>query len=565
MWSLGRFLRTIRPLRREQLVGRVLYRLRSPSPVVVAEPPALRTASTRWLVERIGRASFSASGEPRFLNRVGSLDGPEAWNTPVEEKLWLYNLHYFDDLGAMDAERRAEFHAALVLRWIEENPIGNGVGWEPYPLSLRVVNWIKWALRFQNLEAAFHGSPDAITKFNRSLAEQGLWLEKRLEFHLLGNHLLANAKALLFLGAYFEGADAARWLEAGQRIAKRELEEQVLCDGGHFELSPMYHAIVLADLIDVLALANVFPAAMDDGLVRAIDCAVKRMAMWLRAMTHPDGEIAFFNDAAFGIAPNPSDLLRLAGADKLGQPSCEDGPKQPSLNSLSSSGYHRLEAGSAVLIADIAEIGPAYLPGHAHADTLSFELSLFGRRVIVNGGTSCYGTSARRVRERGTRAHSTVCIGGSDSSEVWSGFRVGRRAHASLTELPSQLSEFDSPTAVSIAGRHDGYRYLPGGPIHSRSWRLSRNQLRVLDHIFPLRQPAQARYILHPDVSLSLNGDFKAQLEIPGGGGAAVLTASVPLRLERVDWSPEFGTRIETNAIAIDFDGDSVALCLEWN
>ncbi|MFB1490650.1 MULTISPECIES: heparinase II/III family protein [unclassified Thiocapsa] len=49
-----------------------------------------------------------------------------------------------------------------------------------------------------------------------------------------------------------------------------------------------------------------------------------------------------------------------------------------------------LEAGSAVALLDVAPIGPDYLPGHAHADTLSFELSLFGQRVIVNGGTSRY-------------------------------------------------------------------------------------------------------------------------------------------------------------------------------
>jgi hypothetical protein len=34
-----------------------------------------------------------------------------------------------------------------------------------------------------------------------------------------------------------------------------------------------------------------------------------------------------------------------------------------------------------VLILDVAPVGPDYLPGHAHADTLSFELSLFGQRA----------------------------------------------------------------------------------------------------------------------------------------------------------------------------------------
>ena len=40
-------------------------------------------------------------------------------------------------------------------------------------------------------------------------------------------------------------------------------------------------------------------------------------------------------------------------------------------------------------IFDVAPLGPDYLPGHGHADTLSFELSLFGHRFITNSGTSC--------------------------------------------------------------------------------------------------------------------------------------------------------------------------------
>ena len=62
------------------------------------------------------------------------------------EKLWRYNLHYFDDLNAFDADSRKHWHTDLLLRWVRENPPGAGTAWEPYPTSLRIVNWIKWAL-----------------------------------------------------------------------------------------------------------------------------------------------------------------------------------------------------------------------------------------------------------------------------------------------------------------------------------------------------------------------------------------------------------------------------------
>ena len=81
------------------------------------------------------------------------------------------------------------------------------------------------------------------------------FLRKRLEIHLLGNHLFANAKALVFAGLYFTGNEADEWLGKGLAILEREVPEQVLRDGGHFERSPMHHGIILEDLLDLL---NVF-------------------------------------------------------------------------------------------------------------------------------------------------------------------------------------------------------------------------------------------------------------------------------------------------------------------
>src|SRR5690606_18409087 len=93
------------------------------------------------------------------------------------------------------------------------------------------------------------------------------------------------------------------------------------------------------------------------------------------------------------------------------------------------------------------------------------------QRVIVNGGTSCYGTSIRRLRERGTAAHSTVEIAGQNSSEVWSGFRVGRRAR------PFGVAVSES----SVCCSHDGYRFLKGRPTHRRCWTFAAGELAVDD------------------------------------------------------------------------------------
>src|SRR5690606_13087772 len=120
-----------------------------------------------------------------------------------------------------------------------------------------------------------------------SLAMQARYLRRRLEIHLLGNHLWANAKALVFAGAFFTGDESAGWLHKGAALIGRELDEQILPDGGHFERSPMYHAIVLEDVLDLLQLDRAFPRVLPAALVARLRGVVGPMLRWLRVMTHP--------------------------------------------------------------------------------------------------------------------------------------------------------------------------------------------------------------------------------------------------------------------------------------
>jgi hypothetical protein len=192
-----------------------------------------------------------------------------------------------------------------------------------------------------------------------------------------------------------------------------------------------------------------------------------------------DGEISFFNDAALGITPSVSELhdygTRLLGIDKPALSNDEFGEHY--FVDLPVTGYSRVQMGDMVAIVDRAAIGPDYLPGHAHADTLSFELSLFGQRVVVNSGTSVYGSDANRQQERSTAAHSTVVIDGQDSSEVWSGFRVARRA--SVFDCSARQLE----GVVQLSACHNGYKRLPGEPVHCREWLFEEGLLTMTDTI----------------------------------------------------------------------------------
>jgi len=207
---------------------------------------------------------------------------------------------------------------------------------------------------------------------------------------------------------------------------------------------------------------------------------------------------------------------------------------------------------------DVAPVGPDYLPGHAHADTLSFELSLFGQRVFVNGGTSQYATDEVRELERSTAAHNTVVINGENSSEVWDGFRVARRAY------PRDLVIKETTKLVSVSCAHDGYRRLSGKPIHRRTWEFSNSSLTVSDEINGDYESAEAYFHVHPNINISENA-CGWLLHLPQR-----IKASVNVEVGNSEWissfyAPEFGKRLKTRCLKIEIPKEGSRVTIDWS
>jgi len=420
---------TIRHLKFIQIFGRLRFHLWRTN-LDLSAPPNIRNRKGDWKLPIRRNSSFIGPDKFIFFIEQGSLE-TVGWQGRERSDLWRYNQHYFDDLNSLFAFEKSLSHKELIKKWIEENKSPYGIGWDPYPSSLRIINWIKWILAGNEIpKVGIH-----------SLAIQTRYLSRRVEWHLLGNHLLANAKALVFAGLYFQGEEADKWLKLGLEIIQRELSEQILLDGGHFERSTMYHAIILEDLLDLINASNLWSSSIETSIVLEWELIARKMLLWLSKMIHPDGEISLFNDAAFNIAAKPIELFTYGHSLGLRFEQIQN--ECPlTINALKESGYIRLTSNKAVTILDVAPVGPDYLPGHAHADSLSFELSLFDQRIIVNGGTSCYGISPQRLRERQTIAHSTVEIDKMSSSEVWSSFRVARRAKPFDLQIQSTHMRF---------------------------------------------------------------------------------------------------------------------------
>ena len=544
-YYIGLYFRTLRHLKPIQIIFRIRFWLIKPR-IKYSQTPEIAKQNFTLIPTAVRLASLNNPSTFFFLNQSGNLD-EVGWQDEQRSKLWRYNQHYFDDLNAIDSRCRKSWHIDLIDKWIKENSLPTGVGWDPYPTSLRIVNWIKWSASGNEL------SQDAIC----SLAIQTRWLVKRIEWHLLGNHLLANAKALVFAGIYFEGFEAQNWLSKGMKILENQVPEQVLKDGGHFELSPMYHALAIEDLLDLINLCRLNYERLKANNISQVQSWVRlvpKMLVWLRAVSHPDERISFFNDAAFGIAPENSELINYA--ERLGFYTSE--PKLGVTN-LKQSGLVRLQSEKAVVIFDLAQIGPDYLPGHGHADTLSFELSVYGKRVFVNSGTSMYGTGKERLRQRGTSAHNTILINGQDSSEVWSGFRVGSRAKISNKKIN------DNITFLEAYGTHDGYARKNGGLLHTRHICLSETSLKVYDTI---SQPANAEayFHLHPEILIySLDKNYCKIVTAEGQQMRLHFTGISSLQAIKSTWHPEFGVSIDNYCLLAKVDCQSIELLLEWD
>ena len=537
-----RFWHTVRHLKPVQVYGRARFRLTSPA-IDLRPAPERRRISGAWALPARREASMNSPTQLQFLDEERDLD-LHGWDDPALAKLWRYHQHYFDDLTAFESGARAPWHRALIRRWIDECPPGVGTAWEPYPTSLRLVNWIKW----------INAGNEPVAGMLESMAIQARHLSKRLEWHLLGNHLFVNAKALVIVGSFFEGPEADAWRALGWRILRAEIVEQILQDGMQFERSPMYHALATEDMLDLLNAMNAWPRPV---LARDREHVVETIALMRRSLAvvcHPDGGVAHFNDSVSGVAPTRTELEDYAS--RLGLP-----PTAELINGvmqLPDAGYVRVQRGEAVAILDLGEVGPDYLPGHAHADTLSFELSLGGKRVLVNSGISQYGLGAERLRQRGTPAHNTVSVRGLDSSEVWGGFRVARRAKIVARRVVSQTD------GAFIEAAHDGFLRLAGGGLHRRRWTFRESVLRIEDESQPWAESA-SHWHFAPGFELSLGADGRTLRASDGTRTVTIAAEGADWQVSRSTYFPRFGVLLSNQKAVARFTGPAPHFRIEWS
>jgi len=486
-----------------------------------------------------------------FLGQSKCIPSQSAdWVCKDMPKLWRYNLHYFDYLH--DPQRSFENKCFLVGDWIQHNPPGTEDAWEPYTVSLRIVNWVKFLLLPTVTRVEDHSGGALRREWEQSLYQQALWLEQNIEYHILANHYLKNGVALVFAGLYFHGADGDRWFRKGLAILKEEIEEQFLADGGHFERSPLYHSICVVDYLDVLNLTKNSPSVISCEITDEFIGKLTTALDFLNGICLPDGGIPLFNDSAFGIAPTPSQIFdyaeRVIGYT---QP-----PQSTSLTvtAFAASGYYACRKANDMIIIDCGAIGPDYQPGHAHCDTLSYELAIDGQRVVVDSGVFDYEPSQERAYARSTRAHNTVIVDGEEQSEIWGVFRVARRARP----IQGRIDKTEDGT-VLFEGAHDGYRRLTGKPIHHRRIRYDEQGSWVVTDELTGTGIHQMETIIHihPNFTIVRSGNQSFRVEQCGNLIAIVEALSVSeVTVELGGYFPEFGLSYKNPMIVFSCSGE---------
>jgi uncharacterized heparinase superfamily protein len=316
---------------------------------------------------------------------------------------------------------------------------------EPYPVSLRAINCIKFYSQNQIQDNELLGY----------LFQELSYLHRHYEYHIMGNHLLENAFAMLMGGAFFKRTE---WSTKAQEILKSELTEQILKDGGHFEQSPMYHNIILFRVLELIDWYSNY-SEKDEQFLDFVRMKASHMVSWLKNICFENGEIPHFNDSTDGICLSLNELVQYS--EEL-QISVQNLP-------LGESGYRKYKTDYYECVVDIGAIKPIYQPGHSHADSFSFWLHKDNKPIFGEKGTSTYENNKRRQDERGSSSHNTVTIDKKNQSQVWGGFRVAKQAKIKI--------EYEDESHILVS--HNGYQPL----IHSREFKFEERGILIRDFI----------------------------------------------------------------------------------
>ncbi len=404
--------------------------------------------------------SVFKDGKFSLLNQEYKFEGAIDWNYYGHGQLWNIRLNSLDYLSHHEISK--EDGLRLLFSMINEFK-KNRTQFDSHCASLRIINSIKFCSRFEI----------DINEINSFIFAQAAYVRKNSENHLRNNHLLENGFALLFASQYFNNE---RTFKISSKILIKSIEEQILPDGAHFELCPMYHLWTVNRMLESLQILRASNNHVKD-LLQLVESKLTLMLGWIIQMQFSNGTLPAVNDSAEGYGPGVNALLKSA---------CDLGVRG-SVHMLKESGFRKFKNRNFELLVDVNGLTPKVAPGHSHADTFHFILHVFGDPFIVDTGVTTYEPSKARLYERSTPAHNTVTVGGLNQSELYDVFRAGRRANVTINK---QLF-------AELEASHDGYKHL--GVTHTRNFVFENGKITITDLIKGRNKDVTGAAYLHID------------------------------------------------------------------
>ncbi|MBW7869305.1 MAG: alginate lyase family protein [Brumimicrobium sp.] len=512
MKHISTYYHTLKYLKPIQIKYQLLYRLFKAKPLSHYKNSInpLETTPLKFIQSPYHYSSYLGNNKFTFLNQEKDFNQQIDWSYKEYGALWNYNLQYFNYLAQEDITKDEKL--SLLKDFYQSNVV-----LEPYPISLRSINTIRFILREEIQDSSLI----------ENLYGELNFLSQRLEFHILGNHLLENLFALMMGGVFFQ---EEKWIQKAHALLIEQLDEQILNDGAHFELSPMYHQIILNRVLELIDWYATYEKKEKQFEHFLREKAAKMLA-WLKNMTFSNGEIPMVNDAAKGIAPTSKELFEYAAKLEI----------KPKELSLTDSGYIKWKTLNWELLMDYGEVGPTYLPGgHAQNDIFNILLNVDNRPVLVDTGTSVYENDLnRRNIERSTSSHNTVQIGLLEQNEMWSGFRMARRAKVVILNNKGGY----------IEGYHTGF-FFTNKPIHQRKIKVEQNIISINDRILYNKGLKSYSYLhFHPSIKLSKNNNSEVVFDF----GSINFINAESTEIEFYNYAIEFGKTQQALRIKIKF------------
>ena len=456
----------------------------------------------RWLVHS---GVFALGGDTLELHNAD-------WHPGEASESWIEHLHSFDwlrDLKALGGDQGRLAARAMVKSWIEHHHGWHELYWRSDILGRRVANW---AAGFDFFGES--ADEDFQEMFFCCLSRQVHHLARALPGAVTGLPLLHAIKGLAYGGLIFEGREAD--LERALNLLDRELDRQILSDGGHISRNPQSLLEAIKILIDIRG------ALQQGGYppLEKVQFALDRAVPALRFFRHGDRRFAQSN----GTQEGDEDTLKLV--------LMHAGSRAKVLNSLPETGFERAVLGKGFLIMDCGK-PPSYPHDRGvHAAPLSFEFSYGRERIFVNCGSHPT-NEAWKDALRAAPAHNALVIDDRNICEV--------HADGSLVRKPRKVlvTREDKPDRVLMDACHDGYVPL-NGITHRRRLLFSDqgHDLRGEENLscsvgLGRVHKIAVRFHLHPRVSVSLvQGGTEALLQLKSGTGWRFVAEGAVLSVE---------------------------------